>query len=143
VKAVPVPITRRAYKPLIFDGTAGKGAIGNVPLFNVTGHVLIITLTPYCVVAPTGTGATMSLGVTGAPTFWIGATTMTDLVAGEYWYDTTPTETNAFLIPAGFKDVHVNANIIGTVATAAVTGGRIDFVLYWEPISPDGLVVPA
>src|SRR3990167_3179839 len=98
---------RLVSKTITFTGAAGLGATGNVPLFTVTGEILVVVLLPTCTVnlgeaAPT---ATIALGVTGATSFFIAATTATDIDAGDIWTDATPTEVNALAAPAGFKDI--------------------------------------
>lgn len=146
---MPVPIIssaatlRRSSKTITFTGAANLGAIGNVPLFTVTGEVLLAVLTVTGVTTLVGATATLALGVTGNTTFFIAATTATDIAAGDYWIDATPTEVNAALVPAGFKDVWCTDNIIGTVATAAITAGALRLDCWWMALSEDGDVAAA
>ncbi len=141
--AVGIPSAlRRANKTITFTGGAGVGAVGNVPIYTVTGEILVVALAPYCTInlgeaAPT---ATLALGVTGATTFFNAATNATDIDAGDLWIDATPAEVNAFALPAGFKDIWVTDNIVGTVAAQAVNAGAIRFDLWWMPLSIDGMV---
>lgn len=134
-------LLRRNSVSVTFTGAANLGAVGSVPLFTVTGEVLIAYLVPWCSVdlteaAPT---ATLALGVTGSTSLFIAATTGTAIDAGEFWTSTTPTA-NGVAVPAALKDIVITDNIIGTVAAQAVNGGAIRFDVYWLPLSSDGLV---
>ena len=131
--------SRRATKTLTFDGSAGLGAVGAVPLFTVTGDVLVIRIMPYCTVDLVGATATLALGVTGSTTLFIAATTATTIDAGLGWFSITPVDSLA--LPAALKEIAVSNNIIGTVAVAAVTAGAVRFDVDWEPLSADGNVV--
>ncbi len=131
-----------ATKTVTFTGAANLGAVGNVPIFTVTGEVLILYLTPTGTVtlteaAPT---ATIALGVTGSTSLFIAATTATLITAGKFWTTTTPVA-NGVALPAALKDIVITDNIVGTVAAQAVNGGAIRWDVYWTPLSSDGLVV--
>ncbi|MBI4637687.1 MAG: hypothetical protein HY727_15220 [Candidatus Rokubacteria bacterium] len=132
----------RASKSLAFTGAANLGAVGNVPLFTVTGEVLIVAFVPFCTVDLAGAGATLALGVTNATALFIAATTATDIDLGEFWVDTTP-DPNGVALPAALKDIAITDHIVGTVAVAAITAGTIRWDCYWIPLSSDGKVVAA
>lgn len=139
----PSPL-KRATKTVTFTGAANLGAVGNVPIFTVTGEVAVVLFAPTCTVnlgeaAPT---ATIALGVTSKTTFFVAATTATDIDAGDVWFTITP-DINAIAIPTGFKDIWCTENIIGTVAAQNVNAGAIRFDLWWMPLSSDGNVVAA
>ena len=136
---------RTELKTITFTGAAGLGAVGYVPLFTVTGDILLRYLLAWCSTTLTEAlaTATIALGLAGATTFFNAATTATDLVGGDFWYDATPTETIALAVPSGFKDIHVRANIVGTVAAQAVNGGVLNFYAVWRRVSSNGLLVPA
>ncbi len=129
--------SRLLSKTQTFDGTANNGAIGAVPLFTVTGVVLIERILPNCKTNLAGATATLALGVTGSTALFIAATTGTNILATTLWVDTGP-DVGGIAIPAALQNVAVKADIIGTVATAALTGGVIQFDVLWRPISPDG-----
>lgn len=137
---VPVRFVR---KTITFTGAAGLGAIGNVPLFAVTGEVLVDSIMPTIVTTLVGATATLELGVTGKTAHFIAATLATDLAAGDLWIDATPTEVNAVALPAGFTWQVLTDNIVGTVAIAAITAGVIRIDLFYRPLSADGLIVAA
>lgn len=128
-------------KVITFDGSAGLGAVGAVPLFTVTGEVMV-TIIPFCTTlldeaAPT---ATLSLGVTGSVALFIAATDAVDIDADEFWVDTDP-DPYGIALPATLKDILIAADIIGTVAVQNVTAGVMELLVLWRPISTDGNVV--
>lgn len=131
--------SRELSKTITFDGTAGLGAQGAVPIFTVTGEVVIEELVPFCSTNLTGATATIALGVTGSTALFIAATTAEDIDANEFWVSTTP-NANGVAIPAALKQTVITDNIIGTVATADVTAGVISFYIKWRPLSSNGLV---
>ena len=134
-------LIQRISKTITFTGAAGVGAVGAVPIWTVTGEVLVIALVPFCTVllteaAPT---ATLALGVTGSTSLFVAATTGTAIDANEFWVDTAP-DANGIALPAALKDIAITDNIIGTVAAQAVDSGAIRFDLLWVALSSDGLV---
>ena len=140
-----MPITREntstnvARKALTFTGATSFGEVGAVPLFTVTGEVIINKIIPYCTTNLAGGSATLALGVTGGVADFVAATTATDIDANEFWVDTAP-DANGVAIPAALMDIIITDNIIGTVATANITAGVMEFTVYWTPISVDGNV---
>ena len=131
----------RTTKTVTFTGAANLGAVGAVPIFTVTGEVIIVRLVPWCTVdlteaAPT---ATLALGVTGSTSLFIAATTATVIDVGEFWIDTT-SRPNGFALPAALQNIVITDNIIGTVAAQAVDSGAIRFDCHWIPLSADGNV---
>ena len=127
-------------KLITFDGSAGLGDQGAVPIFDTTGVVIIDRIVPVCEADLVGASATLALGVTGATTALIAATTATDIDDGEYWLSNTPGAL-ALALPAGLKDIVVAADVIGTVGTADVTAGAIRFCCWYTPVSSDGALV--
>lgn len=131
-------------KTVAFDGTAGKGAIGSVPLFTVTGQVLIVAIVPFCTEETVATtGATISLGVTGDLVLFIGATNETNFYINSFWVQTTGAIENGLALPAALKDVIITKNLVANVLVANITDGTIRFDLFWIPLSSDGSVVAA
>jgi hypothetical protein len=134
-------LPRQSIVTVTFTGAAGLGAVGAVPIFTVTGEVLIERLVPFCTVdLVSAGGGTLALGVTGSTALFIAATTGTTIDVGEFWVDTVP-DPNGIALPTAMKDIIVTDNVIGTVATADITAGAIRFTAYWRPLSADGLVV--
>ena len=112
--------------------------------FTVTGEVLILFNVPFCTVSLTEAAptATISLGVVGATTIFIGATTAVDIDAEEFWVDTVP-DPNAVDLADAVLDKAITDNIIATIAAQNVTAGAIRIDLWWLPLSADGNVVAA
>ena len=123
-----------------FTGAANLSAVGAVPIFTVTGEVLVVALVPFCTTLLTSAGGgTLALGVTGSTSLFVAATTATDIDANEFWVDATP-DANGIAVPAALKDIAITDNIIGTVGTAEISTGAIRFDLYYMPLSPNGKV---
>lgn len=132
-----------ARKTITFTGAAGLGVQGAVPLFTVTGRVIVESIVGYCTVdLISAGGGSLALGVTGATTLFIGATTATAIDVGEIWASTTPTAAGIAL-PAALQNIAISANIIGTVATGDITAGAIELCVYYRPVSSDGAIAAA
>jgi len=131
-----------ATKTVTFTSAAGLGAVGNVPLFTVTGQVLIAAVVPFCTTLLDGATATLALGVTGSTALFVAATTATEIDANEFWVDTAP-DAYGIAIPAALKDIAITANIVGTVAVANITAGVLRLDVYWRPLSAGSKVVAA
>ena len=83
----------------------------------------------------TGNTSTASLGWAGTVAGMIAATDVDDMLAGEIWYDATPTTTGEAYGTA-VLDFIVNGLDIGyTIAGEAATAGTIVFHVFWEEIS--------
>src|SRR3972149_5642983 len=140
----PPSYVRRTSKEITFTGAAGLGAVGNVPLFTVTGEVLVVYLVPFTVLTLTEAlaTATLALGVTNSTALFIAATNAVNLTTGEFWTESTGggTAEAGIAVPAPLKDIAISSNIVGTVATQAVNGGTVRFAVYYLPLSSDGLV---
>lgn len=132
----------RASKTLAFTGAANLGAVGNVPLFTVTGEALVVAIVAFCTEDLVGATATLALGVTGSTALFIAATTGTDIDVNEFWVDAVP-DANGVALPAALKDIAITDNIVGTVAVAAITDGTIRYDVYWRPLSSNGRIVAA
>lgn len=107
-------------------------------ILTVTGLVRV-RIIPVCTVDLTGASATIALGVEGAATTFIAATTGTDIDAGEIWLGTTPAGQFAY---SSVVDRVVQGLDIGyVVATAALTAGAITFHVWWDPLETGATVV--
>lgn len=141
----PYPVT----KTVIFDGTAGLGQAGTVAYFTVTGKVLIAFITPYCKGSLTQSAptATIALGVTGNTTLICSAMNSEDLDLNEFWDangGASQGVANGLLLDIAQKDLTITDDILVTVGGAQdVTGGELEIVLYWVPLSSDANVVAA
>jgi len=133
-------------KSLTFTGAAGLGAVGNVPLFTVTGEVEILRIMPYTVdtLTQAAAGSTLALGVTNATALFLAATPVVNLATGEFWTEATGAgvANSGIAFPAALKDIAITSNIVGTVAVNNCNGGTLRFDIWWRPLSSDGKVVP-
>ncbi len=122
-------------KTLTFTGGAGLGAIGNVPLFTRTGAVHVASIYGYVTVSLGGATATLALGVTGNTALFIPATIATGMTnTNNIWMSATPTAAGLAL-PALEKDILITADIVGTVAVAAITAGTLTVTVFYLPAS--------
>lgn len=138
----------KATKTITFDGTAALGqAATAVPVFTVTGEVLVGYLMAFCTTSLTEAGATaqISLGVVGNVTLFVGAGQPIDIDANEFWTTANPTAVGGVAVPAAMQDILIanGANIVADPTTDDTSGGVIEFTLLWRPVSSDGLVVAA
>lgn len=129
-----------ASKSITFTGAAGFGAIGNVPLFTVTGQVLVTYIAGIVTTSLTGASATIALGTTTNTAEFIAATTATTLTtAAPIWMSATATA-GSMAIPALVKDQIVAENIVITAAVAAVATGVLRIDCLWLPLGAGGSV---
>lgn len=109
---------RRATKTVTFTGATGLGEVGSVPLFTVTGEVIVERIVPFCSTSLTVTGgvgtASMQLGVTGATNLFVATTDPTAIDAGEFWVDATP-DARGVALPAALKDIVITDSIVAEV----------------------------
>ena len=135
---------RTATKTLTFTGAAGAGqAASAITFFTVTGRVLIATLVAHCTTdLVSAGGGTLAVGVTGSTALFTAATLATTIDATEFWMDGTPTAAG-MAVPAALKDIAIAADIIGTVAIGDITGGVLELVVEWLPLSAGSSVVAA
>ena len=122
-------------KTITFDGGAGSGAVGRVLVGTITGAVLITHLAARVTTDLAGATATVELGDATNTAALIAQATATNLDAGEFWQSAAP----ATIADAVINKL-VDANIIVTVATAAVSAGVVEFTAFWLPVSSDGLI---
>jgi len=134
--APPPGALKFTRKTLTFTGAAGLGATGAVPLFTITGLVNVSLIVGRCTTSLTSAGGgTLALGVTGATTLFIAATTGTALTTTDkIWASATP-QANGIAAPAALKDIVIGQDIIGTVAVANITGGVLEIDCYYLPLS--------
>lgn len=129
----------RVEKLMILDGTAGKGAIGTVPLFVVGQYVVVRDIFATVQLNFTSAGAaTIALGVTGATAAFNAATLVStaDSVTAAIWAG------GAFVgkvaQPAAMKDYLISpgtASILATIGIADCTAGQINFSIIYDTMS--------
>lgn len=117
------------------DGTGDPFTI-----FTVTGDVMAYVV-GICKTDLAGASATLEVGVPGNTAILIAQTTATGIDQNMGWHDASVALAEGFT-----PQVHMiggGLDIIGTVATANITAGVIDFYCFWRPLSEDGNVAAA
>ena len=127
-------LRRHFTKTVTFDGGSGSGAVGTVAIATITGSVLLEHLTCECTTLLAGATATLELGTANNTAALIAQTTATEIDANEYWHDDTPEAE----VGDAVTNKTVNANIILTVGTAAISSGVIVISGFWVPLSAPG-----
>lgn len=137
----------RVKKTITFAGGT-TNAIGDhdgtgdpFTVFNVTGDVLVEVIG---VVKTTLVGsATLELGVTNATASVLAQVAdATTLAENEVWGADNSASLSEGFAPS-YHGIGGGLNIIGTVGSANITAGVIDFYCFWIPLSDDGLVEAA
>jgi hypothetical protein len=104
--------------------------------------VWIHSLSAFCTTSLTqSAGTTLELGTVNNSAALIAQTTATDIDAGEFWHDATPSAhtDNAIVDRMVGKTSAANGNIIYTVGAGGnITAGVIEFACMWSPMSVDG-----
>ena len=118
------------------------GSVASHEILTITGLVRL-RMWVECTVNLAGATATIELGEETTSTSLIAQTTATDIVAGELWYDATPT-TAIDAFGTVVLDKVINALDVGyTIGTAAISAGTLVFHYVWEPLNATGAVVAA
>jgi hypothetical protein len=129
-------------KNIGFTGAANLGAIGAVPLFTVTGAVLVRIIAICTEDLVCGAGATLSVGTAAATAGMLAVTGAADIDVGDIWFAAAPVTKLDTLANAQLSWVIGDgASIKGTVAVDTITDGNIDFNLWWSPLGATGNVV--
>lgn len=133
-------------KTITFDGGT-TNAIGDhdgtgdpFSIFTVTG---VVSMRLFAVVATglAGATATIEVGTAINTAGLIAQTTATNLAANEIWHDATPDASVELATVAAEKIV--SQSVIGTVGTANITSGVLNFYCIWKPLSDGAQVTPA
>ena len=134
-----------ACKKSITYAAGTTGAIASSTLFTVTG-VVRVRIVARCT-------ATLTSG--GVPTIEVGTTintagllpqvaNATGIAVDELWHMQDGTvDASVEAESTAFITKLVSTNILQKIATATVTGGSLEFYVFWQPLSPDGTVVAA
>lgn len=130
----------------ISAAAATWGTVASHEYATVTGLVRVRVLVE-CVETLTDAAdlATIQLGVEGTTNSWIAATpaagfTAISIATGEIWFDATPTEKEGNTTTLLFDKIVNGLDLGYEVAGEALTGGKLDFHVWWEPLNSTGLV---
>lgn len=146
-RAINFPLPFVVKKTITFAGGTAN-AIGDhdgtsdpFTVFEVTGDIMCFVI-GVCKTTLVG-AATLELGVTDATAAILAQiANATTLVANEVWAaDATPSLAEGYTPKYHF--IGGGLDIIGTVGSANITAGVIDFYCFYRPLSNDGLVVAA
>ena len=144
-QVLPTPLPFKLAKTLTFDGNTENG-IGDIDgtnnpasLFTITGDVLVY-LFGICKTNIAGAG-TLEVGVADNTAILLAQIAdATDLDKDKNWLDATPGKGEG---QAPVFHPMSAGTIILTAGGTDITGGVIDFYLFWRPLSSDGLVEAA
>lgn len=138
-------------KTITFDGSAGKGAVGTITVFTITGRVLIHRVLAFCTAGLFG-GATATLRCGGVldTDGLFNQISAADLDNNEWWQQATPSR-GLVSLDGGHDGGQISSqvqkmtdeDIILTVGAAVVSGGAIIFDVWSEPVTDDGALVAA
>lgn len=141
--ATPDDLTGLNYFAVTADlSSATWNTVAAHEIATVTGLVRVAIIAQVTVTGDdtSGNTSTIALGVAGSTSAMIAATDVDDLLAGELWYDATPT-TIVEAYGTAVLDFIVNGVDIGyTIAAEAATAGTIVFHVFWEGISSGAAV---
>lgn len=117
---------------------------GSYSVFTISGGAVRAKILGLCDtnLIGAGAGALVSLGVPGALTSFIAATTASGVDADEFWVATTAhvkqINTSA-LLDKIINQASVKVNVSGT----SMTSGKITFYAWWEPVKAGAKLVAA
>ena len=134
----------RASKTITFDALGvTTGAVGECPLFTVTGAVFV-RMFVHCTTTLTEGGATttIEIGITGQTTLVMAQINAVDLDIGEIWGNAAPADGIALAAWTG-QVIGGSEDIFMKVTVDTIDGGVAEFACFWTPVSSDGLVVAA
>ena len=120
-------------KTVIFDGGAGSGAVGTIPIATCEGRVIVDIGSVYCPVSLVGATATIEMGVTGNTGGFIVQTVATNINAGNFWQDATPEVGVGGRLTRGLA-----GNLFLTIGTAAITAGQLEIRFPWYSAAAEG-----
>lgn len=127
---------RTVRRTITFDGTAGKGVVGTVAVFNVTGAILCKGIAAVCKVDLAGATATVEVGTASDTDGLIAQATATGIDAPKVYVSASPSNLPTLALAAVDKIVSEDVNI--TVATADVTAGQLEITMLYIPLSGNG-----
>ena len=126
-------------------GIGDYDGLGNpFTIFTITGVVIVRLLAVCKTLLGAGATATLEVGIVGNTALLIAQTAADAIDANEIWHDATPDAATELASVISASRILANGqDIIGTVGTANITSGVIDFYLWVRPVSEDSAIVPA
>lgn len=133
---------KQVSKAVTFTGAASLGAIGTVPLFTVSGQVLLAVVA-VCSTNLAGATATHRVGNSTTTNRYQAQVTATNIVAGDT-IDLSG-EVAAGTAPGTTPNqVAFNAeSVIATIGTAAISAGVLTYYCFYRPLSAGATVSAA
>ena len=137
-----------AAVPQLLRGTvtfvAGTtGAIGQHTIFTITGMVKFDFYHRVLTDLTSGGAATISYGNAGAVTAILGATTATTHDVGDFSVPGAGTAVEAAAFGEASSPLYhtsTGTDITADILTATITGGSIEYILLWTPLSAGATV---
>lgn len=128
-------------KTVTFTGAAGLGAVGLIPVFDLTGLVVCVKCVAWCTddLISAG-GGSVSLGSVPNVVGLIAATVATTIDTGEMWLTTAP-GVGTVSIPAVMTNAVWGSDISMDVTVSAITAGVLNFYLEYFPLSVGAAVI--
>lgn len=127
-----------AVPAITFDTTGTWSTVASHEIAVVTGCVRVRILAfATTTLTDAGNAATLTLGTEGSAANIIASTDTDDLLATEFWNDATPTALEADATSTTMLDfVVMGGKDIGyTIGTEALTGGVLEFHIWWTPLT--------
>lgn len=119
---------------------ASTGAVATHKIVDVTGTVAM-QIFAVCGTNLAGATATIEVGTALSTAGLIAQTVGTNITAGEIWHDATPDASIELTSVVGQKIV--TQNVAYKVASAALSAGKLKFIVLWTPLTEDGSVTLA
>jgi len=115
---------------------------GQVPLFTVTGDVIVRMVAITKATCGTAGGCNVSVGIAGIVDAFIPVTDITLLVIDEIWHDATPDKVTEALSTLR-EYIISDGNDITLNSSAADNSGAVTFYCFWTALSAGATVVAA
>lgn len=134
-------------KTVVFDGTAGHGAIGTIDLFPRTGRVAIAEVYGYVTIPliSTNNDGALFIGTASSKGLFMNGQ-IADVFGtdGNIWWNDTGAAKfgqNQAFFPTFAIPIAVSEDIIATIETDDVIEGEFVFDFWYRPITDDGALV--
>lgn len=142
IKEQPLAFVKHARASVILDGTANKGQLAApfIPLFNLSGHVKIITTATRIDGAVSAAAGTLELGTTSQPAQISAASLTVDAASGFIIAGASPIPV-ATSPMNGTLDVDKTEQVGLTVGTGDITTGTVTSDVWYLAIEDNGEMI--